>query len=437
MKKWLSFVMSITLAVGLLAGCASTATPSAAPAESSTETTAPAATSSVDSITLYQNKVEIDEQLKAFAAEYSNTAGVTVNIETVGGGADFGGSLKAKFASGAAPDIFVIDGPSGYELWKDSIADLSDQAWVSDTDFGFKNPEGKVVGFPVAIEGYGMAYNKDILAKAGVDPATLTTIDGYKAAFEKIDSQKEDLGLDSVVSMAASTGTGMTWVTGLHNFNVYLAAGLPIGDTSIVDKMNNGEVDADRLAQYADYVALLFQYSNKDILLNGNYDAQAQAFAMGKTAFIHQGNWLDPTLVTLGATFDMAYAPHAPFSTPTDGVLAAPPSWYCVNSQSAGAEEAKKFLTAIATTEAGHKYMVEEAGMIPAFKSVQLKPTLPLSKSIMEWAAAGKTYDWHFGKMPDGFGMNTLGPIYEQLAAGNIDTKTFAEMVTSEINALK
>jgi raffinose/stachyose/melibiose transport system substrate-binding protein len=279
-----------------------------------------------------------------------------------------------------------------------------------------------------------LAYNKDLLDKAGIDPATLTNFAAYEAAFAKLDGMKSELGIDAVVSMAA--GPEMTWVTGIHNFNVYLANGLAYNDSSVIDKVLKGEVDTARLTQYAKYVDLLFRYADNKVLLTGNYDAQASAFATQKTVFIHQGNWLDPTLVTLNADFEMAFAPHGSMTTATDGIFVAAPSWYIVNKDGKGAEEAKKFLVAMATTDAGHKYMVEEAGMVPAFKTVKLAPANPLSKSIMDWSAAGKTYAWQQYKLPDGFGMQKLGPIYSQLAAGNIDVTRFVELVTNEVKAI-
>ncbi len=221
MKKTLTLALAVLLVLSLFAGCGTTpaATTAATVAgETTAATTAKAAETtaaapSVKEITLSHNKVEIDEPLKAYAAEYEKLTGVKVNIQTVGGGADYGGNLKAQLQSGNFPDIFVIEGPSGYDLWKDKIAEVGDQPWVSDTDVEYI-VDGKVYGFPVAIEGYGMAYNKDLLAKAGVDPATLTSFDAYKVAFEKIDGMKADLGIDAVVAMAA--GPEMTWVTGLH-----------------------------------------------------------------------------------------------------------------------------------------------------------------------------------------------------------------------------
>ncbi len=56
-----------------------------------------------------------------------------------------------------------------------------------------------------------MGYNVAILEKAGIDPAGLTSQEAYAEAFAKIDSMKDELGIKSVVSMAASTTTGMTW----------------------------------------------------------------------------------------------------------------------------------------------------------------------------------------------------------------------------------
>ena len=51
----------------------------------------------------------------------------------------------------------------------------------------------------------------------------------------------------------------------------------------------------------------------------------------------------------------------------------------------------------------------------------------------MEWNAAGKTYDWQQYKLPDGFGMGTLGQIYELFAAGAIDVDMFEFMMKDAI----
>ena len=229
------------------------------------------AVSALADITIVQNKVEIDAALQEYAAAYTEKTGKAVKVITAGGSSDYNTALKAEFASGKEPDIFVIEGPTGYDLYKDKIADMTGAEWTQYTAAAYMDGD-KVVGFPVAVEGYGMAYNADILAKAEIDPATLTNVDAYKAAFEKLDSMKDELGLDAVVSMVAGTATGMTWVTGLHNFNVYLTVGLDRNDTSIIDKVLAGEVDEERFHQYCEYVALIFKYSDPEMLLNGTQE---------------------------------------------------------------------------------------------------------------------------------------------------------------------
>ena len=201
--------------------------------------------SALADLVICQNKVEITEQMEAYAKLYTEKTGVDVKVITGGGSSDYNTVLKSEMQSGREPDIWVIEGPSGYELWKDKIADQAGAEWTQYTAAAYMDGD-KVVGFPVAVEGYGLAYNKNILDKAGIDPATLTNYDAYAAAFEKLDSMKAELGLDMVVSMVAGTTTGMTWVTGLHNFNVYLTVGNKRNDTTIIDKVLAGEVDPER-----------------------------------------------------------------------------------------------------------------------------------------------------------------------------------------------
>lgn len=408
MKKF-SKLLAITMVLALVAGniFASGTT------EESGETT----------VNMFQLKVEIKDAIDAYAADYSAaTDGVTVKVETLGGGGDYGGAVKAKLQSGQMPDIFQIEGQGGYDIWKDYIADLSDEPWVADTDLAFM-ADGKVVGFPVAIEGYGLAYNAEILDKAGIDPASLTTRSAYEKAFKILDSKKAELGIDAPVAMAASVAGGMWWVAAQHNLACYWGGGLDFNDKSIINKALDGELDQARFLEYTKYLQLLFKYADQQILLNGSYDDQVGSFAQGRTAFLHQGNWVDPNLQQLGVEFEIDYAPHAFTEAEQTGLYLFAPSWYVVNSQSPNVEAAKDFLTAMATTQEGHNFMVNEAGMIPAFKSVTLKPAGQLSQALMEANAKGGNYGVFFGMLPDGAGQNIFGPIFDLFAQDpdNID----------------
>lgn len=381
-----------------------------------------------DVIVLAQGKPEIDGQLKAYAAVWAEENGVEVVIKSCGGGnCDLGQQLKADYAAGEMPDIFAINGLEDYLEWQAIAADLSDEAWVDKTDLAFVH-NGKTFGFPVSIEGWGLAYNADILAEAGVDPKSLVNLSGYREAFAKIDSMKEQLGLDSVVSMAA--GTEMFWVTAHHNFNSLLSNGLQYGDTSVADQLLAGQVDSKRLSEYVDWVELLFQYADKAILTTGNYDAQVGAFATGKAAFLHQGNWTDPNMAAANANFEMAFAPHGSMEAVTDGIFVSAPSFYLVNVESANAELAKKFLVDLATTSAGASYIVEEAKMIPAFTNITLNPDGQLSSSVQDWMSQGKVYSWNQYLFSGEFRDKTLAPIYNQFANDQIDKARFTQLLT-------
>ena len=417
MRKLISIALAAMLVLGLAAVPAS-------------------ATEKVE-FSVFQLKVEIDPMLQAFAKLYNEkNPGVNVTVETLGGGADYGGQLKIKKDAGQMPTIFMVEGKGGYELWKDYIADQSASEWLKDTDLAFFAPDGKAVGFPIAMEGFGLGYNADVLEKAGIDPATLTTFSAVKAAFEKIDGMKAELGLDSVTSVGTKAGE-LWWVTSQHVFNSFYAGYLDYNDSSVYDALMKGEVDQERLTAFANYLKLLYDYADQNVLLNGNYDAQVSAFATGKAAFITQGNWIDPNMKQLEANFKMGYLSHNYLEEESRGLYMAAPSWFVVNAQATPEQQkaAVDFLNYMALSEDGANYMVAEAGMVPAFKSVSLLPTGQFSAALVEASARGGNFNWYFGQNPDGFNQKTLGPIFELLASEG-DVEAFIADVTAAFQSI-
>ena len=384
-------------------------------------------------ITFKQNKPEIDDALQAYATAYEAATGVKVNAVSCGGGScTLGDMLKADYAAGEMPDIFPIDGPDSYKQWEAIIADLSGEDWVDETSVEYV-VDGKVVGFPVAVEGWGMAYNADLLAKAGIDPKTLTNYGAYMDAFAKLDGMKAELGIDSVVSMTA--GPGMYWVTAHHNFNSLLSNGLEYNDLSVANNILAGNIDDTRLNEYADWVDLLFKYADKTVLTTGNYDSQVGAFLNQKAVFLHQGNWVDGNLTD--ATFKMAFAPHGSSTSDTDGIFVSAPAWYVVNKESKNYQAALDFLNALVYSDLGQKYMVEDAGMIPAFGNITLQPKGQLSQSVQAWTAEGKVYSWNQYLFANEFRDNVLGPIYDQLAQGAVTADEFKALFKTALMEAK
>lgn len=391
------------------------------------------------SVHLFGLKIEIDPQLKEYANWYNEqNPGVKVTTEAIGGGGDYGSVLKTKNQAGELPQIIQVEGQAGYDDWKEYALDLSDAKFVAKTPLAFKDAEGKVKGFPVAIEGYGLAYNKDILDKAGVDPATLNTRANLLAAFELIESKKAELGLDAVVAGATSVAGGMWWSYGQHVFNAYFSAGLAPGDRTYIDMaLSEGKVDDARLMAFAEYMAMLIKYAEPNVLSTGNYDAQVGLFANQKTAFITQGNWIEGSFDALGASFPVGYIGHPFLDSEDNGIYAGPPSWYLVTN--AGTEAQQKaaidFLDSLIETKEGREYMVVKAKMIPAFSGVEFEPTAPLSAAIKAKYDAGEYHDWFFGSFPSGFGMNHIGPILDLHAQDpqNVNVNQLFEDLKAEI----
>ena len=378
-------------------------------------------------------KIEIDPALQEYATWYNEQhPDVKVTIESLGGGADYGAVLKTKNQAGELPQIIQIEGEAGYNDWKDHIVTLDDMEFVKKTTLGYTDAEGHVVGMPVGIEGYGLAYNKDLLDKAGIDPATLNTRANIQAAFEKLDSMKEELGIDYVVSAAGSIAGGMWWSMGQHIWSTYFSAGLEYGDRSVIDMAKEGKVDEARLKEFAEYVALLYKYANPDVLKNGDYNAQITPFADQKCVFVCQGNWIDPNMKDLKAEFNMGFAPHAFLNDVEDnGIQINPPSWYLVTNT--GTEEqikaAKAFLDSFVATKEGQSFFTEKAGMVPAFDGFEVKPSGKLSLDLMEKNSKGGNHAWHFGEQPSGFGQNIVGPIMDLYADDpqNVDVDALAK----------
>ena len=388
-----------------------------------------------ESIRLVNGKIEIDKQMKKLAEMYEEETGVHVEIESMGGGIDIQGTLKGYYQSDNMPDIFVNNG-TDFTNWKGLLVDMSDQAWVSDTDAAYSNEDG-LVGFPYTTEAIGLAYNCDILEKAGVDPSTLTSPEAYKTAFETIDGMKEELGLDAVVGYSAEV-VNLYWSTGNHLFGNYLDAGLDRDDTTYFDLLNDGgQLDQERFLHFAEFVGLLQQYSDPTLLVSGTYDQQALNFASGKYAFVTQGSWIGATMTSdcadeyaAAGNFKCAMAPYA-FEDGIDTIRTEAPSYWSVYKDG-HVEAAEAFLQWL-TTEPAQEVLVGEAGFISPFKSCTVEANDPFAQTISDYMAAGKTSSWHWSFMKEGLAQNATGQVFGMYAQGQLDAQGFVDAMTSVI----
>jgi raffinose/stachyose/melibiose transport system substrate-binding protein len=337
------------------------------------------------------------------------------------------------------PDIFVCGSDADFGNWDGLLADMSDCAWAADTDAGYVGVDG-LIGFPYTTEAIGLAYNADILEAAGIDPASITGPESMRAAFETLDSMKDELGLTAVIGWCTES-QNLYWSTGSHSFANYLDAGLARDDTTYSDLLaDGGQIDHDRFYAYAEMIGLFNEYADKDsgFLTSGTYDQQILGFASGKYAFVTQGSWIGATMTTDDAAqyeeagnFEVGMIPYA-FEEGIDTILTNSPSWWAV-FQNDNTDAAKAFLDWLASDE-GQEILVMKGGFISPFKSCSFVAEDPFAETISAYTAAGKTSAWHWLKNKAGLDQNATGQLYQDYALGSIpDAESFTQAMTSVI----
>ena len=97
-----------------------------------------------DTLVIFQNKIEIDQVLRDYAEAWGEKNNVKVEVKSCGGDTcAYGTQILAEFQSDKQPDIFVIEGMGGYNIYKDKILEFGNEPWLADTDLAF-TVDGKV-----------------------------------------------------------------------------------------------------------------------------------------------------------------------------------------------------------------------------------------------------------------------------------------------------
>jgi raffinose/stachyose/melibiose transport system substrate-binding protein len=351
-------------------------------------------------IKMFQFKVEIAEQLAALIEEYEKEhPNVRIEVETVGGGADYGAALKAKFNSNDKPDIFNNGGFNELDLWIEHLEDLTDEPWVRYLVDAAKPPmtkDGRLYGMPLNLEGYGYIYNKDLFAQAGITE-TPKTLDELRAAAQKL----KDAGITPFVN-----GYAEWWVLGNHFVNIPFAQqedpeafvkGLSDGTAKITGNPVFG--------QWVDLLDLTLEFGQPNPLQT-DYNTQVSEFAVGNAAMTQQGNWTQVAISQTNPEINIGFLPM-PINNDAEAMDKLPvgvPSNWVVNKNSPVKEEAKAFLNWMVTSEIGQRYITEEFKFIPAFTNIQADESVlgQLAADIIRYSQAGKTLTWNWFKFPSG-----------------------------------
>lgn len=394
MKRWSVWMLiAVMLAV---AGCGSSGGNGANSGDASGPSgsnASPSAEKKDVTIKIFNFKVEIADAFNQLAEAYEQETGVKVEIETHGGGEDYNALLKAEIASGSEPEIFNAEGYAALEPYYDRATDLSNEPWAKDVVPSAAAParvDGKLLGMPMNIEGYGIIYNKDLFAQAGIAelPTTLTQLeDAAKKLQEK--------------GITPFSTTNEWWSIGHHTINVGLAE--QSDPVKFIEGTKDGTASFkgnEVFEKWINYVDLVFKYSQKDKLTT-DYATQVANFATGKAAMIQQGNWIQGDIDKV-AQLNLGMMPIPIDDSGKGRIYTGPANFWIVNSKSKHPEEAKAFLNWLVSSETGKNYLVKEFKFIPALVTI---PAASEDIGQLGAAVSAQAKDaggWHWGRYPDG-----------------------------------
>jgi len=414
-KKFFTGLM-IFLFIGILtlAGCSS----------SNDEGSQNDSSGSGDEVTIdiFQFKVEIKDQFKNLVKQYEDeNPNVTINVKTVGGGNDYGASLKTAFAAGEEPDIFNIGGPSDIEEYRDNLADVSGTEAVDAALDGALNTveDGEeILGLPFNQEGYGLIYNKRIFEEAGIDADEIITYDDLETVVELLDSQKEDLDIEAVFALPGKEA----WVLGDHIANMFIA---PEFNNDINEAFTAETIPFEKSDEFKRYIDLQNDYSVQPVLSLDYSQQVEQLFSLEDVAMIQQGNWVYNSIYDMDP--ELAENNIGIMPVPVEGfegsIPAGVPMYWAVNSQSDDAvvQASKDFLDWVYTSETGKTAVLEDFKFIPAYKDYDSsKIADPLSQKIYEYAEAGNTIEgWVYSAAPTGWTQEVLGSNIQKYLSGS------------------
>lgn len=274
MKKWISFLLVFMLTAALLAAC------------SNDSTNDEGKKSATITFGTHQSGIPRSGIMQEMAKDFETETGIKIDFQVVPD-AQWRDLLKAKLATGEAPDIFNIDVdplsmPAQVRPEENAI-DLTNEEFtgrMSETILPSVSYKDKVYGVSFAPRKiWYVYYNKTIFNDLSIEPPT--NYADFKAAAQKI---KES----GVIPLWQAPGSG--WYQVLPLFEVG-----PLyqeSDPDVYEKLNNNEIkvkDLDKLeaviTQQKEFADLGFFGEN---FMSNTVEAGIQAFGQGKTAMIYR-----------------------------------------------------------------------------------------------------------------------------------------------------
>lgn len=360
------------------------------------------------------------------AKKYEEEKGVKVKVVTAAANT-YEQTLKSEIAKTDAPTIFQVNGPIGYDAWKDYCLDIGDSkiySYLSDKSLAIKDDDG-VYAVPYVVEGYGIIYNNAIMNKYFALSSRQKKVNSVKEinSFEKLKTVVEDmtknkktLGIDGVFASTSLLG-GEDWRYTTHLLNIPLYY-----------EYRRNESQPDPTLALLDAKQIDFKYENNfknifDLYINNSTtekkllgsksvaDSMAE-FALGKAAMVQNGNWAWSQISGVeGNTVKANDIKMMPIYTgvggeESQGICIGTENYFAINKNVS--EEKRKasldFLDWLFSSKTGKKYVTEKFGFITPFNTFgdSERPNDPLAQEIHRYLTDEntETVPWIFTAFP-------------------------------------
>jgi raffinose/stachyose/melibiose transport system substrate-binding protein len=355
-----------------------------------------------------------------FHEEYPN---ITVEYEVVGGGTDYHPVLASRVQTGSLPDIFMIDGPSDFGIYREYLDDLSDMD-VVDHFLPIAREgayvDGDLIGLPASIEGYGYIYNRDLFAQAGIAKVPETFSELADAA-----AKLSAAGITPFVS-----GYGTWWVIANHQLNVPFA--VQDEPLAFIDGLNDGSASMAENAYFQDLEQLmqLVIANTSGDPLSQDHLMQVSLFAAGQGAMIQQGNWKEAAILDANPDMDMGLVPLALTEDASrSGKIPVGIPWYFVVTKDSPVNaEARIFLNWLLNEAEGQNQLATTLNSIPAYDHFDVEFAGGISNDVLAYSLEGKTIPWMFGRWPQGFNQSASDILQEYVAGRTTFDEALAKL---------
>ena len=382
---------------------------------------------SKDALIYYLNfKPEAAAVYDELAKKYEEETGTPVKVVTAAANT-YEQTLKSEIAKSDAPTIFQVNGPIGYDAWKDYCLDIKDSklySYLSDKSLAIKDGDG-IYAVPYVVEGYGIIYNDAIMQKYFSLESRKTAInsvneinsfDKLKAVVEDMTANKDKLGIKGVFA-STSLSSGEDWRWQSHLLNIPLYYEMQDKDLETDPTLNLLETKEIKHNYSKNFQNLFDLYINNSVtpktLLGSKSVADSMAeFALGQAAMVQNGNWGWSQISGVsGNTVKESDVKMMPMyigveGEESQGICIGTENYLAINKNvSKEKQEASlKFLEWLFSSETGKKYVTEKLGFITPFTTFteDEQPQDPLAREITRYMSNTdlRNIPWVFTAFP-------------------------------------